>query len=445
MDKQSTVWDTLIVGLGMTGLSVARFLRDRDVSFAVADSRENPPGSDALKELCPEAETYFGSFSEKIFTKAKQLVVNPGIPVYTPEIVAACKKGAEVIGDIELFARSTTKPILAITGSNGKTTVTHMLTLMAREAGLNAEMGGNVGVPVLDLLSQDPADIYVLELSSFQLETTYSLNAHSAVILNLSEDHLDRYDGFAGYAAAKARIYEQTEQVIINRDDDQVSLLAQQYPSISFGLNAPPSSHDFGVVDIDGKSWLVKGDTPLVATEELKVKGLHNQANALAALALGDAAGIDMQGMLKGLKSFTGIEHRCEWVADFNGAHWYNDSKGTNVGATLSALAGLPGKTVLIAGGQGKGADFSPLADVVNDKARAVILLGEDANEIANAIGAFPHVHHVDSMEAAVGLAQELAQTNDNVLLSPACASFDMFRSYEHRGLVFKEAVRSLQ
>ncbi|CAA6816315.1 MAG: UDP-N-acetylmuramoylalanine--D-glutamate ligase (EC [uncultured Thiotrichaceae bacterium] len=444
MDKQLTHWDTLIVGLGKTGLSVAQFLRDRDVPFAVADSRENPPGKEDLLESCPDVPVFFGAFSEKVFTQARQLIVNPGVSVHIPEIQAACKKGAEVIGDIELFARSSTRPVIGITGSNGKTTVTKLLTLMAQRAGLKVEMGGNIGIPVLDLLNKEPVDLYVLELSSFQLETTYSLNAISAVILNITEDHLDRYDGFAGYASAKAKIYEQTENVLANRDDDDVMTLAKKYQPISFGLNKPERSEDFGISESTDETWLVKGKEQLINAKALKIKGKHNIANALAALALGDMAGIDMQGMLRGLRDFEGVEHRSQWVAKINQVNWYNDSKGTNVGATLAALSGLPGKTVLIAGGQGKGSDFTPLAPVVADRARAVILLGEDAEKISVALGAFEKKYFVKNMDEAVQLARDLAEEGDNVLLSPACASFDMYRSYEERGEIFMHAVRRL-
>lgn len=444
MDKQRLHWDTLIVGLGKTGLSVAHFLRDRDVLFAVADSRENPPGKEELLASCPGVPTFFGEFSNKVFKQARQLVVNPGISVHTPAIQAAVKKGAEVIGDVELFARSSTRPVIGITGSNGKTTVTKLLSLMIQRAGLNVEMGGNVGIPVLDLLNKDKADVYVLELSSFQLETTYSLHAVSAVILNITEDHLDRYDGFAAYAAAKAKIYEQCEHVLANRDDTDVMTLARKYQPISFGLDKPERDQDFGIYEQDNETWLVKGNEKLINAKALKLKGRHNIANALAALALGDVAGIDMQGMLQGLQEFEGVEHRSQWIAKINKVNWYNDSKGTNVGATLAALSGMPGKTVLIAGGQGKGSDFKPLAPVVEDKARAVILLGEDAEKISAALGDFAPQHFVKTMDEAVALANEISKAGDNVLLSPACASLDMYKNYEERGEVFMAAVRCL-
>lgn len=445
MNNKHVKWKKLIVGLGMTGLSVARYLYDREEPFAVVDSRENPPGKAEFEKQFPDVPAWFGPFRKSVFKQAKQLIVSPGISVLTDEIKYAHAKGAEVIGDIELFVRSLSQqPVLAITGSNGKTTVTKLVTLMAEKAGKRVLMGGNVGVPVLQLLDEETPDLYVLELSSFQLETTYSMNAKAAVILNISEDHLDRYDSLDSYVAAKARIYDQCEIAVVNRDDARVKRLADLHESVSFGLDAPVNEQDFGLLEQDGKEWFAKGSTPLMPVDEMKIPGRHNQCNALAALALGDQAGLSMSGMLSALRSFEGVEHRSQWVANLNEVDWYNDSKGTNVGATLAALSGMSGKTVLIAGGQGKGSDFSPLKDVVARKARAVILMGEDAEKLADVLEDFPIKLFAQNMQEAVELAAREAKKGDNVLLSPACASFDMFRNFEERGEVFVQAVRRL-
>lgn len=445
MDKQQKKWDTLIVGLGMTGLSVAHYMRDRDVAFAVADSRETPPEAEELARSCPDVPTFFGAFSADLFSQARQLVVSPGIAITTPEIQAAHASGAEILGDIELFVRAVQQPIIAITGSNGKTTVTTLVTLMAKESGKRVYAGGNVGIPALDLLKQEVADIYVLELSSFQLETTDSMQAESAVILNISADHLDRYDGIEGYAAAKARIYDQCKVAIVNRDDPSACRLSGARPTVSFGLNEPPTQQDIGLREHQGELWFAKGETLLLSTTEMKVTGEHNIANALAALALGDQAGLPMWGMLQAICDFKGVRHRSEWVAEINHVNWYNDSKGTNVGATLAALKGMPRKTVLIAGGQSKDADFSSLKQVIEEKARAVILLGEDATKIADALTGFEPLFFVNSMQEAVAKSVTLAQPEDNVLLSPACASFDMYTNFEARGDDFVHAVRQLE
>ncbi len=444
MDTTHQKWDTLIVGLGMTGLSVARYLRDRDVAFAVVDSRKNPPGKDTLEREFPDVPTYFGPFKNKVFEQATQLIVSPGLSILTPEIQHAHSKGAEIVGDIELFVRSIHQPVLAITGSNGKTTVTMLLDLMAEKAGKHALTGGNVGIPVLQLLDEEEPDLYILELSSFQLETTYSMNAAACVVLNISEDHLDRYDGLDSYVAAKARIYDECQTPIVNRDDERVSRLAGIHESISFGLDAPTRDSDFGLINKNGEEWFAKGDNALIPISDMKAPGRHNVSNALAAMALGDQAGLSMDGMLEAIRVFPGVKHRCEWIAYINQVNWFNDSKGTNVGATVAALDGMTGKSVLIAGGQGKGSDFSPLASVVADKARAVILMGEDAPLIAEVLKETPKVFFVKNMKEAVKVASEQAEANDNVLLSPACASFDMFKNFEHRGDVFVAAVSEL-
>jgi len=445
--------ETAIVGLGTTGLSVARFLQDKDVEFSVVDSRKTPPNADDLKRDYKDVPYHFGDFDTELLSTAKQLIVNPGIAVATPEIQQAELNGAAVLGDVELFAREIgqSKPIIAITGSNGKTTVTTLLDLMAKASDVNVATGGNIGTPALDLLTEVDAELFVLELSSYQLETTTSLQTLTAVVLNVSEDHLDRYDNdIEKYAQSKAGIYKQCKHIVCNRDDAysmQFATEATGYESLTtFGLDQP-KDNNYGVFIKKGVEWLVKGETPLMLASDIKMPGRHNLSNALAALALGEAAGLTLSAMINVLTEYAGMEHRTQWVRTLDGVNWYNDSKGTNVGATLAALSGLSGKTVLIAGGQGKGADFLPLQDVIQKKARAVILMGEDAQEIAQFVDDSIELIFVENMQEAVEKAQYLAQsdTHDNVLLSPACASFDMFSNYEKRGQVFMDAVNELQ
>ncbi|MEZ5536972.1 MAG: UDP-N-acetylmuramoyl-L-alanine--D-glutamate ligase [Thiolinea sp.] len=444
--------EVLIVGLGPTGLSVARHLGRKGIAFAVTDSRQSPPGLADLQREFPDVPCDLGSFKDDFFAPATCLVVSPGVAVSTPQIKAARARGAEIVGDVELFVREAQAPIVAITGSNGKSSVTKLVELMAHKAGLSCYAIGNIGRFVMDILAEPVPDLYVMELSSFQLETTCSLKTVSATVLNVSEDHMDRYDGFADYAAAKAVIYRQCAHPVLNRDDAVVMAMADQ-PGFSgdssaaaitsFGLDAPAAG-EFGIIEQGGKRYLAKGEHCLLATDEMRLPGQHNAANALAALALGEAAGLAEAAMLEAIREFSGLPHRTEWVRHLNGVDWFNDSKGTNVGATVAALRGFPGKTVLIAGGLGKAADFSPLGSVIGDRARAVVLIGEDAELIARVIPeSVPHPRAV-SMDEAVRIAAELAQPGDNVLLSPACASFDMFANYMQRGEMFADAVRRL-
>lgn len=436
----------LVVGLGQTGLSVVRYLQAKGMACAVVDSRETPPGQDELAAHFPAVPRRFGAFAaaQGWFEQAETLVVSPGIAVATPIIRAAAERGAEVIGDIELFVREAQAPVVAITGSNGKSSVTTLVDLMAQRAGMRSYAGGNIGYAALDLLEKPIPDLYVLELSSFQLETTRSLQAAAAVVLNVSEDHLDRYDSYAHYAATKQVIYQQCGCAVWNRDDALAAGSAPDHANaVSFGLDEPSDGH-YGLRERDGRQWLARGDQLLLPVDAMKLPGTHNAANALAALALGDAVGIPLPGMLDALREFTGLPHRTEWLRERQGVRWFNDSKGTNVGATLAALAGLPGATVLVAGGQGKGADFSPLQAVVADKARAVVLIGEDRDKLAEVVQGYATYRFADDMAEAVQIAAALARPGDNVLLSPACASFDMFRNYVHRGEVFADIVRRL-
>lgn len=459
--QQNDKVDTVIVGLGTTGLSVARYLSNQDTKFAVVDSRQEPPCSDDLFELNNEDTIthHFGNFDTDLLNDAKQLIVNPGIALSTSEIASAKNVGVEVIGDIELFfrdERSESKPVVTITGSNGKTTVTTLLDLMAKESGLNVGTGGNIGTPALDLLSdlslnEKDKELFILELSSYQLETTPSLKSSAAVILNISEDHLDRYENdIEKYAQSKSVIYNNCDHVIFNREDSYSTQFANQVSTnetlLSFGLDKPEAGQ-YGLLVKDSVEWLAKGEELLMPVSEVKQVGRHNLANSLAALALGEAAGFDMSAMLNVLGDFSGMEHRTQWVKELDQVNFYNDSKGTNVGAAISALSGLPNKTVLIAGGEGKGADFSPLANVITEKARAVVLIGADADKISAVIDDSIPQFFAKTMQEAVDKAFEIANKDhaDNVLLSPACASFDMFPNYIQRGLDFIEAVDSLE
>ncbi|HIO92727.1 MAG TPA: UDP-N-acetylmuramoyl-L-alanine--D-glutamate ligase [Leucothrix mucor] len=442
--QTTATWDTLVVGLGATGLSVARYLAEKGKDFAVTDSRQSPPSEDKLRQSYAAVPTYFGGFDSKVFTQAKCLVVNPGVAVAIPEIQQAKHNGAEIIGDIELFAREAQAPVVAITGSNGKTTVTTLLQLMAEKSGCKAQTGGNIGTPALDLLEAKNTELFILELSSFQLETTPSLKTATAVVLNICEDHLDRYESLEHYAETKGTIYNNCQQLIVNRDDAVVVALAKDKPFISFGLDEPATGH-YGLRNKENKVWLAKGDDCLLDVATMKLRGKHNQANALAALAMGEAVGLQQSAMLEVLTEYAGMEHRTQWLAEIDEVNWYNDSKGTNVGATLAALEGLGGPIVVILGGQGKGADFFPLQKAIKNNARAVVLMGEDADAIADVLDAVVPEHRVASMMDAVELAAGIAQAGDKVLLSPACASFDMFVNYQARGNEFMQSVKAYE
>lgn len=436
---------TLVVGLGRTGLSCARFLNRLGLEVAVTDDREAPPGLEEVRRDLPDVALYTGGFSAAALDRCDQLVVSPGVPLDDPFVLRGRERGLEIIGDIELFARCAGAPVLAVTGSNGKSTVTALLGEMARAAGRQVKVGGNIGVPALDLLEGDAPDLYVLELSSFQLEATMSLDARAAVILNAAPDHLDRYAGMAEYVAAKLRIFQGGGVAVLNRDDP---LLWPARPAgervVSFGAGEPPDRMSFGIVQDGGRRWLARGGERLVAADEIRLRGGHNLLNALAALAMGSAAGLDQAGMFDALRSFGGLAHRMQAVAVHGGVTWINDSKGTNVAATLAAVAGLDGRVVLIAGGLGKGQDFSPLRPALAARARAVVLIGRDAPDIARALEGAVLLERAADMTDAVRRAAALARPGDTVLLSPACASFDMFSGYEDRGSRFMSAVGEL-
>jgi UDP-N-acetylmuramoylalanine--D-glutamate ligase len=428
----------VVVGLGKTGLSVVRYLVDQGYRVAVTDTRLEPPG---LADLPDGVDCHLGGFDQALLCAADEIILSPGVALAEPAVAAAVAEGVPVIGDIQLLRRATNAPIVAITGSNAKSTVTTLVGEMAIHAGRQVAIGGNLGRPALELLDDEP-ELIVLELSSFQLETTSHLNAAVAVVLNMSEDHMDRYDGMLGYHQAKHRIFQGCQAYVTNRDDPLTRpLVADAVPATSFGLSAP-DIRDFGILrDLDGTVWLAKGRERLLCADQMKIKGNHNVANALAALALGEAVGLPMQAMLETLKSFAGLKHRCQFVAEQAGVSFYNDSKGTNVGATLAAIEGLgaalapkQGKVTVILGGVGKGQDFKPLAPAIGRYARAVVLIGEDADKIAQALPPQTDVYRAESLAHAVALCRQVSVAGDAALLSPACASFDMFLNYEDRG-----------
>jgi UDP-N-acetylmuramoylalanine--D-glutamate ligase len=436
---------SVVVGLGRTGLSCARYLQSRGLKFAVTDSRAAPPETSTLEKLAPDVDVRFGGFDEALLDGASQIVASPGVSLKEPFLMSAAVRGIPIIGDIELFVREAQAPIAAITGTNGKSTVTTLVGLMANAAGRRAIAGGNLGRPALELLDDPVPELYVLELSSFQLETTLSLRAAAAAVLNVTPDHMDRYATLEEYAAAKERIFQRADAAIVNMDDEAVrSMRYQSSHVLGFSLHADSAAAYF--VDMQGDDViLMRGRERLAAMSELKISGLHNAANALASLAMCEALNLSRAACLEALREFPGLPHRSQWVADVKGVRFVDDSKGTNVGATLAAVAGMPGSLVLIAGGQGKGQDFKPLAAAFRGKVRHVVLLGQDAKQIEAVLQGVSTMQFAKDMNEAVQLAANAARPGETVLLSPACASLDMFRDYGHRGDVFADAVKGLQ
>jgi len=437
----------IVVGLGKSGMSLVRFLASRGIAFAVADTRACPPELETLRRDYPTVDVRCGELDVEFLCRADELYVSPGLALATPALQAAAARGVRLSGDIELFARHAKAPIVAITGSNAKSTVTTLVGEMAAQAGKRVAVGGNLGTPALDLLGDD-VELYVLELSSFQLETTDQLDAEVATVLNISEDHMDRYSGLPAYHLAKHRVFRGARQVVVNRQDAlSRPLPVEGQPCWTFGLNAPDFKA-FGLREVEGEKHLAFEFQPLMPVRELKVRGAHNQSNALAALALGHAVGLPFAPMLEALRAFTGLAHRCQWVRERESVNWYDDSKATNVGAALAAIEGLgadiDGRLVLIAGGDGKGADFSALRGPVARHCRAVVLLGRDADRLAEALGDEVVQVRVTTLEEAVQRSAALARPGDAVLLSPACASLDMFRNFEERGRLFAQAVGAL-
>jgi UDP-N-acetylmuramoylalanine--D-glutamate ligase len=426
-----------------------RWLNRQGARLSVADTRDNPPGVEALKAELPQVQLYSGAFTAAIFSGVDLVVASPGVALSEPEIQAAIQRGVSVVGDVELFAqyRPAGAKVIAITGANGKTTVTTLVGEMCKTAGLKTIVAGNIGLPVLDALGMETPDVYVLELSSFQLETTSNLVVDAATMLNLSEDHMDRYASMQDYAIAKARIFYNAKLQVLNRDDAWSMLMARaKLSQVTFGLDAGEDEHSYGLRSVDGETWLSCGAHDLMNVRDLKISGLHNAANALAAIALCRGIGIDYVPVIQTLYNFKGLPHRVEWVANIDDVDYFDDSKGTNVGATCAALSGLSQKVVLIAGGDGKGQDFSPLKQPVSDNARAVVLIGRDAPLIEKELlETGVALYHAADLPEAVNIARKLAQAEDAVLLSPACASFDMFKNYVHRAEVFVDAVKRLE
>ena len=438
----------VVAGLGISGVAAVNFLHENGYRVAVTDSRATPPGHD---QIPAEVQTSFGQLDQELLLQAEEIIVSPGLDLKLPELQAAIAQQIPVVSEIQILRRATDKPIVAITGSNAKSTVTTLFGLMAQEAGKKVAVGGNLGRPALDLTKDDP-ELYILELSSFQLETTSNLNAAVAVVLNMSEDHLDRHGDMWGYHQAKHRIFQGVKKVVYNRDDSLTRpLVPDVTPLQSFGLNAP-DLNQYGILkDDDGTIWLARGRERLLKSSDMYIQGTHNVANALACLALGEAIGLPLESMLNTLKHFKGLEHRCEFVKEVNQVRYYNDSKGTNIGATLAAIDGLGaaieaqhGKVAIILGGQGKGQDFTALKDSLAKYSKLAVLIGEDAKQIEEAIAGTTTILHAETLKEAVALCQAHTQPHDVVLLSPACASFDMFKSYGDRGHQFVDCVNAL-
>jgi len=438
---------SIVVGLGITGLSCVRYLLAQGKHVTVVDSRNTPPGMAECKAEFPQVEIHCGEFDAALLCSATQLVVSPGVSVMEPAIKEARRRGVKITGDVDLFSHAANAPIIAITGSNGKSTVTTLLAEMAEQSGMNIAVGGNLGIPVLDLLGSD-IELYIIELSSFQLETTQRIGAWAATVLNISEDHMDRYPSKLTYLQAKQKIFRGCRYVIVN-DDDILSepLMVEGMEPIHFGIGKP-NLRKFSTTNDGAEIKICFGFDTLISTSEIKIKGVHNISNALAALALGTAAGIDMNSMLATLKTYSGLKHRCEWVRSVDGVNYINDSKGTNVGATATAIEsfGLSGngKVILIAGGEGKGADFTPLTSVLSNFARSAILFGRDAEKIESDLNNIVDIKRASTLEEAVSVAKSLAEPGDTVLMSPACASFDMFSNFEKRGDAFIDVVGGL-
>lgn len=428
----------LILGLGATGVSCARFLASRGYSFSVNDSRtlanEKP-----ILAINPEAKIVKGCWDADLINQSDVIIASPGVDINLPAIQENRKADSILIGDVELFSQLNKAKVLAVTGSNGKSTVVTLLHHMAQYCGVQAVLAGNIGTPVLDIIDKQP-EYVIIELSSFQLETMRSMNAVAATVLNVSDDHLDRHHTLANYQAIKHRIYNQTQYAVFNRQQCNTQPQNSDLPTISYGLDEPKDGQ-FGIRTVNGERFLAFGEQNLLACSELPLVGAHNDLNCLAALAMGYIAQWPMTKMLQSLISFEGLEHRCKLISTDDGINWVNDSKATNIGATVAAIDGLANhnkQLILIAGGDGKGANFSELANTLNNHVSTLICLGKDGPKIAelkeNSIV-------VDDLPSAVEKARELAQKGDIVLLSPACASLDMFENYMQRGEHFINAV----
>ena len=439
LDPQNS--KVLVVGLGNTGISVAHYLQRLGFNFAITDSRDKPPLIDEFFQVMPDTPVFTGGFDEAAFKVATHLVVSPGLPLTEKSIVKAVANGAKIVSDIDLFACSVNAPIIAITGSNGKSTVTTMLGEMAKCAGKKVGIGGNLGTPALDLLDV-AAELYVLELSSFQLERTSVLNAAAATVLNVSADHLDRHTDLSKYAHEKHRVFSGDGVMVINADDPIVDAMQETGRRIfTFSIK---KKADFFIASKADVEYLMHKKQCLMPLAELPLEGRHNAANALAAMALGVSIGLDVQVMGNALKTFKGLDHRMQRVAEIRGVTWVNDSKATNIGACVAALQGYTRKVILIAGGDAKGADMNELIPAINEKAKSVVLMGKDAGLIKKALNDCVPVFSAENMAQAVQISAGLAVAGDSVLLSPACASLDQYKNYQDRGDQFANAVLGL-
>ena len=439
---RATAHKDLVVGLGATGLSIARYLRRSDIDAMFFDSRAEPPGMEELNEVWPDAKVLLGDV--KLPAGIARIIASPGISDRHPLLANARKKKLEVVSDIELFAREAKAPFVAITGSNGKSTVTTLIHLMCRADGRHSLAGGNLGEPALDLLDHPTPQLYVLELSSFQLHRTKTLPAAVAVLLNVSPDHLDWHSDEAEYRKSKYRIYRDAKAAVVNRSDAEALQHTRHCKHvISFGLDEP-TENQFGLRTEDGETYLARGDALLISVNDLAMYGAHNQLNALAALAAGELIGLSMSAMLQVLAEFPGLPHRMQFVARAGAVDYINDSKATNVAAAVASINSVNGMLVLIAGGDGKGGDFRELAQALEGKLRGAVLIGTDAEKIAGALDTVMPVLFAEDMSAAVQLAASCAVSDDTVLLAPACASLDQYKNYMARGDAFCEAVQAL-
>ncbi|MCH8071687.1 MAG: UDP-N-acetylmuramoyl-L-alanine--D-glutamate ligase [Proteobacteria bacterium] len=434
----------LVFGLGITGLSVARYLKRKGIAARFVDTREKPPGLAELGEIDPDADIVLGQLPERLLKNVSRIIVSPGISDAEPLLQAARNAGVEIVSDIQLFVHDAVAPLVAVTGSNGKSTVTTLLSLMCDAAGINGLAGANLGEPALDLLEQDTPAYYILELSSFQLQRTATLPLKVAVLLNISPDHLDWHASEDEYRSAKYRILKEAESAVINRDDEEAPKhLAKDVVRLSFALDAPGEGQ-FGLVNEDGEEFLARGEQLLLSTADIAMVGVHNQANALAALAAGELMGLELSAMLQVVHEFPGLPHRMQYIARINGADFINDSKATNVSAAVASVESVPGLVVLIAGGQGKGGDFDAFAKSVCSKLRSAVFFGEDAAAIERAFDGLAPTSRVADLHEAVHRAAEIAAAGDTVLLAPACASFDQYQNFEARGDDFRSAVMEL-
>lgn len=441
----------LIAGLGKTGLSIARYLHRRNKAFVAFDTRLEATGFDEFRSEFPDVPMYLQELPDDLYSQLTDIIVSPGLSLDTPCIKKALQAGISLYGDVECLAREIKAPVIAITGTNGKSTVTTLVGEMAKLAGFKVAIAGNIGAPVLDMLDDENSyDLWVLELSSFQLDLTSSLRPLVATVLNVTPDHLDRHQTLEAYVQAKQRVYHQAEVALFNRQDYYTKPFTAydgDLHCLSFGYDAPSVGH-WGLADQGNGIFLAKGKESILSVDSLLIKGTQNWSNALAACALAQIAGIELQHQQEVLKTFPGLPHRCQWVKNLDGVEWINDSKGTNVGATASAIHGIggsmQGKIVLIAGGQGKGADFSSLCQPVADYVRSIVLIGVDADKMETALASVAPISIASSLDEAVIIAKAQAKPGDVVLLSPACASQDMYRDFNHRGEHFATLVNGL-